>query len=193
MSKLTEKPKSQSELTSVFWPEIVLRRNEFTLKQKKIDALSKLDLETLRAFSENYLINENTRKKLRYLLPFVFRLTQLSVRVQAPGKVPGFTATEIKTAIGFKENSMLHSTGETIPQVRATDFKLSPQFCPMPEPKNDTTPPTPPEPQPGPQPQPQPQPKEEDTCIADWCLTNNQFCMSFSVGEGRRVKGVGRR
>lgn len=65
LSKLNEPPKSQSELTAEFWPEIVLRRYEFELTMKKTASLGNLKLEALRGFSDNFLLNPASRKRLR--------------------------------------------------------------------------------------------------------------------------------
>lgn len=65
VAKLSEPPKTQSELTAEFWSEIVSRRYEFQLKKQKIKVLETLDLESVRGFSENFIVNPKTRKRLR--------------------------------------------------------------------------------------------------------------------------------
>eukprot|EP01127_Copromyxa_protea_P015714 TRINITY_DN456_c0_g1_i2.p1 TRINITY_DN456_c0_g1~~TRINITY_DN456_c0_g1_i2.p1 ORF type:complete len:1114 (+),score=210.50 TRINITY_DN456_c0_g1_i2:848-4189(+) len=162
VSGLNEPPKSQSERTAKFWPEIITQRYEFLLNSKKAEALKTLNLEAVRGFSENFLINPHTRKRL-------------SVQVQSSKHIVPSpdTVTEISDISEFKKNSPLYPSGQKLAEFTESNIIVSPEFCPNDNvrPSNDTNPSddspnSPSDPF---------DPKKPFGCISDFCFSNRQF------------------
>jgi len=174
ISKLREPPTDLDSLSSEYWGEISAKRFQFDLKKEMINQLSNITLPEVLGFAEKYLYNKSTRRRL-------------SIQVQAKGQeeTPAASSTPIQDIRKFKQELTLFPIPKTLSNTPATPYLLPEGFCTNNNGSSPTTPtPTPTTPTSTPTPTPTAPGTDDNTkCIADWCLTNNQFYGSL-IGGG---------